>query len=687
MFSNNPGFKISAEEYENLESPLIEKDYTVSIRDLEKRDELLSSSRSCTDVLCVLILYTTWILMTAIGVYASLHGDYRVVLSPMDYDGNICGTDHGSTDMTDYKYLYYVNPLVGGVCVRDCPVFDEILVDMYTLVTFGGVWQVEGKTELPKDYIKIADYSNSLDVKYCNEESCYPGNDTIASYNSTGINGGYGYAFYAIDTTPILNRCVPNIDSLKYIRNVTNSTEIDDSGTKTDYDQGLHALSISSEILSDIWIARAYIFGFGSGVSIVLGFLYSHLLRSPFVPILVWGSILGTITILIASGAYGIDATLNGEVTKYTDERKTFSLVLASVLIFLGILGLCVTCALRKSIVLAMGCTQAAASAINRMPRIIFLPVLQSICYLIFLFVFFIFAVEVASFGDLVSQTITVNDVDIKYRSFEYDDNIIYAAFFLLFCLIWTSDFIVALGTIIISMSMSTWYFTRDKSKIGNKTVIKSIRDTLYYHQGTAACGSLLIACVRPMKNILLSIRATTSDTDNSVLKAVASCCGCAFWWLENFLLFIDKNAYVQTAIFGHNYCNAAREAFSLIIRNAGRIGTISYVSGIFSIVGRLLITASTAFGGYFLMNAYIKDDVHSLYGPVIIISILAYVVADVFMDIFDVGVSTILQCFVVDEETYDGDECYAEAELKTWLEQWEEPNDVKVGDEKRRPS
>ena len=63
--------------------------------------------RHCTDVLCLLLLCAVWVVMTAIGVYSVQEGDYRLVLYPLDYDGNICGTDFAA-DMTDFPYLLYV---------------------------------------------------------------------------------------------------------------------------------------------------------------------------------------------------------------------------------------------------------------------------------------------------------------------------------------------------------------------------------------------------------------------------------------------------------------------------------------------------------------------------------------------------------------------------------------------------
>jgi hypothetical protein len=48
--------------------------------------------RSCTDLLCLLLLIASWAAMTWIGMYAIANGDYRYIVYPMDYDGNVCGT-------------------------------------------------------------------------------------------------------------------------------------------------------------------------------------------------------------------------------------------------------------------------------------------------------------------------------------------------------------------------------------------------------------------------------------------------------------------------------------------------------------------------------------------------------------------------------------------------------------------
>jgi len=67
--------------------------------------------------------------MTGLGIYSYNNGDYRAVLYPMDYDGNICGTDFSDKDMTNYSKIVYINNFGGGVCVNECPKV-EALVDV-----------------------------------------------------------------------------------------------------------------------------------------------------------------------------------------------------------------------------------------------------------------------------------------------------------------------------------------------------------------------------------------------------------------------------------------------------------------------------------------------------------------------------------------------------------------------------
>ena len=144
-------------------------------------------------------------------------------------------------------------------------------------------------------------------------------------------------------------------------------------------------------------------------------------------------------------------------------------------------------------------------------------------------------------------------------------------------------------------------------------------------------------------------------------------------WCFQKCVEFLSKNAYIQTAIFGTPFCESARSAFALIWRNGKRVGSITYVSEVVLFLGKFFISCVTTGIAYMVMSEYIDNDVHSLIGPVIIIFFMSYVVGDMFLDVFEMSTATILQCFIADEEMFDGANNYAEGDLREWLDEYED--------------
>lgn len=132
----------------------------------------------------------------------------------------------------------------------------------------------------------------------------------------------------------------------------------------------------------------------------------------------------------------------------------------------------CLILVLRKRIMLAIGIIKEAGRALATMPALIFLPVFQCAALVAFLVPWFIYMIFLASSGEFKDIVIT-SPYALKYRQFEYADNTKWAFLYLLFCWFWTSQFIIALGQLIVATAIVCWYFTKhdEKSSIGNGTV------------------------------------------------------------------------------------------------------------------------------------------------------------------------------------------------------------------------
>ena len=138
---------------------------------------------------------------------------------------------------------------------------------------------------------------------------------------------------------------------------------------------------------------------------------------------------------------------------------------------------------------------------------------------------------------------------------------------------------------------------------------------------------------------------------------------------LRHSLQFVNKNAYVQTAIFGTSFCTSAKNAFGLIARNILRIMAMSFVSTLTFVLTKLWVILGTATCTFFALQHFYETTLYSIYGICVLAGILAWFVADMFTDVMEIGVTTILQCYLADEEILGGIGEYCPRELKNFFD------------------
>ncbi len=103
--------------------------------------------------------------------------------------------------------------------------------------------------------------------------------------------------------------------------------------------------------------------------------------------------------------------------------------------------------------------------------------------------------------------------------------------------------------------------------------------------------------------------------------------------------------------------------------RNAARVAAITYVSGGVVFVGKIFITSLTTGAAYLTIDTYLGEALYSVIGPLFFIAMASWFIAGMFMSVYDMGIATILQCFVADEEMFSPDQRYAEGGLKDWVD------------------
>jgi hypothetical protein len=512
--------------------------------------------RRCTDIIFLLLLICSWLAMTivgfaAVGIYPSAslrQGNIDRLTHSSDYDGRICGID---SEVSSRKYGYYL--LDGSsVCVSSCP----------TSTNYNAVICRD-------EYQAAANNNTSTRITYTQEFKC----------------------LFKLNSRTILNRCFPQ-DSISSINNALSSQY----NITSSYSVAFTGAWFKT-FTSDMYNLRGILFGIGLGVSTAVAFGYLYVLRLPGLLYLVIWTIILAVQICLIIGSFLLWSLAT--TWKNDGNHKSYEVNGMQILSFIGmglsVLYFCLLLVLRKRVTLAIGIVKETARALASIPILIFLPVLQVIGVTIFLVPWVIYVIYLASSGEVQTHTKTFlsaagTTVSYQYKTYTYEKNTRYAFLYMIFCYFWTTEFIVAIGQLILSLSIVSWYFTRDKSKIGNSTMFWAFRVSLLKHAGTAAFGSLIIAVVLTIRTILSYYERQAKKSKNCIMKYTLCVAQCCLWCLEKIMRFINKNAYIQTAIYGYSFLKAARTAFFLILRNILRVFAVNLVADFVLFLGKVRV-------------------------------------------------------------------------------------------------
>jgi len=233
------------------------------------------------------------------------------------------------------------------------------------------------------------------------------------------------------------------------------------------------------------------------------------------------------------------------------------------------------------------------------------------------------------------------------------------------FSFLWNNNFLIAFGQTIIAGTVAYWFFTPNSAK-GTNLPLKSLRVSNWnvwrYHTGSLAFGSFIIALVQFIRYFMYYLEKQAQQQKNKVMVIVLKIVQCCLHCFERFIKFLNKNAYIQIAIRGYNFCSSAKKAFFIIAANVLRFGTIAMLGEVIQWIGYVFIMGISLVIGYFLLDAMHSDI--SPFLPLIMYAIMSYIIGMLFMNVFGLAVDTCLQCFIFAEENKpDGD--YVPGQLK----------------------
>lgn len=334
-------------------------------------------NRRCTDFLFLLIFIAFAGAMGWICSYGLKNGKPDELLSPVDYDGELCGIG----DYKDYPNLYYVVTVKGNfkdanglfdleyspVCIDKCP------IDAINLIKCKS--------------------TSKVDQSVCS---------TFFPVNPVG-HVGYG-------TIPIFNKfCLPDYDKLP--------PQID----KSQYDDiiGNFGLDDIQEAYEDIIDAKwSYLYSVLS--CLVVAVIYNILLAY-FANILIWVSIVAT-----GLGILALAIFLQGYHTKNYGPESVRSenvgkILQVSVYILYGICGIffCAILCMWNSIAISVAVLKTSSTILIRNIRMLFIPFICFVAQMAFLGVWLYFFGYLLSCANIIQpeggsqlKSVNLNDKD-----------------------------------------------------------------------------------------------------------------------------------------------------------------------------------------------------------------------------------------------------------------------------------
>ncbi|KJE92111.1 choline transporter-like protein [Capsaspora owczarzaki ATCC 30864] len=618
-------------------------------------------NRKCTDVPCCLLFIVFWIGMIIIAAFGFANGDPFRLINPVDSMGNICGelNDGLYGDQRNNSYLFFfditkcdpvnLNCLqTTQVCVPECP----------TASKFVGV---------------NMDYDEAI----CRYTFAPSDNNELEDFVLNGT-----CAPYQLQSTTFLKRCIPDFSVLtQNFSYILDGNTVEVAGVNLTASLNVlldffNTAELSGQVLSDLEAAWVYILA-GCAIAVAMAFVWLFLLRF-IAGFMVWMTLLGALA--GSAAATGIcfqqykehrdlsnSLPYNLHFNTIAYQEYTFLVlgIISAVVCF--VLFVCVVF-LRNRIKIAIEIIKEAARAMAAMPSMIFLPIITMGALVAFLIWWiwvaaFLATSGEASFNDPYGLGVNITctppadqsePTNCTFLGYTSDSLLRSFQIYHLVGLFWTTNLLTALSQVTIAGAVATWYWTRDHKNLPWFPIIGSLKRALIYHLGSIAFGSLILALVQVARVMLEYIDRQTRTSQSEFVKVIVKCFRCCLWCLEKFIRFLNKNAYIEIAVYGYSFCHAAVRAFELLTRNILRLAFVDKVGDFVIFLGKMMVACTASVLTWYILKNR-SADLNYFMLPVIVVAVFAYMIAKGIFSVFDMTIDTIFLCFCEDCERNDG--------------------------------
>lgn len=170
-------------------------------------------------------------------------------------------------------------------------------------------------------------------------------------------------------------------------------------------------------------------------------------------------------------------------------------------------------------------------------------------------------------------------------------------------------------------------------------------------HAGSIAFGAFIIAVVQMIELIFMYLakQAKQAGGDNQAIKIIVACGECILKCIEKIVDYLNSAAFAYMAVTGDNFCTSAWNGFLLNIKYCLEFTFANTLAKVFILLGKVALTIGNCFSFLYILKHVTHSQLHSVAGPVVIVGIISFFTASLFLGIFETAVMSLMTCLSVD--------------------------------------
>lgn len=237
----------------------------------------------------------------------------------------------------------------------------------------------------------------------------------------------------------------------------------------------------------------------------------------------------------------------------------------------------------------------------------------------------------------------------------------------MVFGVLWLTAWVEYTSRFVIIVGAATYYFNNHRDRADEEAsadICYGFKCAYLHHMGSIAFGAFIIALIRFIKLVFyyFAKKAQKMSGDNPAVKCAVGCAICILNCIERICDYLNEAAFCYMAVTGEHFLLAAWHGFLLNLKHGLKFVFANLIAKVFIFIGKVGIVVANCFTLVFvvknLKGKAVNDteEVNSIWGPVVVVAIVTYIAASLFLSLFEEAVMALLTCLCVDMDMNGGE-------------------------------